>query len=193
MSTVPQDDVKPDTKPQSTSKNKPLNPPSQQVEGSASYPAVPEFPAIEFLPESPESLAQLVDKLEDLVKFTVECEKKELREDISFVDVYQQLMLIKQGVELLNEEYIRYLEAVAAQGATPASEQQLSTEEKHAIKRLSQLQDTCENAKSRIHASLQEHAEEAKQLTKEFQESQSSDQQKSRRRKAKFKGMDGKV
>jgi uncharacterized membrane protein YgaE (UPF0421/DUF939 family) len=116
-----------------------------------------------------------------------------LREDVSFVDVYQQLMLIKQGVELLNEEYLHYLEAVAAQGGIKATEEQLSPEEKRAIKRLADLQETCETAKARIHVSLQEHAEEAKQLTKEFQESQSTDQQKVRRRKAKFKGMDGKV
>lgn len=179
------------TTPEQEGKTAPL--PPQALTEIQRSPLVPEFPPIEFLPESPESLSQLVDKLEDLVKFTVECEKKELREDVSFVDVYQQLMLIKQGVELLNEEYLRYLEAVAAQGATKATEEQLSPEEKRAIKRLADLQETCETAKARIHASLQEHAEEAKQLTKEFQESQSTDQQKVRRRKAKFKGMDGKV
>lgn len=157
-------------------------------QSSSQQPTVPEG---QNLPNAPETFAELVQRLEDLVKFTVECEKKELRDDISFIDVYKQLMLIKEGVELLNQDYVLNYDAMKAEGLVP-EELKLTPEEGKILTKIGNLQHICEEAKERLHKSLQQNPEEVQRLTNELKEAQSTDKQKSRRRQSKFKGMGGK-
>lgn len=143
------------------------------------------------IPGGPENFGDIVQRLEDLVKFTLECEKKELRDDVSFVDVYNQLTLIKEGVELLNQQYLVQLEMLAAQGQIP-SDVPMSSEDKKLYDKLGNLKEVCEEAKARLHESLQQSPIEVQQLSDEIKDSSSTEKQKARRRKSKFKGVGGK-
>ncbi len=151
-----------------------------------SRPPIPELP----LPGSPANFADIVQRLEDLVKFTLECEKKELRSDVNFIDVYKQLTLIKAGVELLNEHYLARLEGFAEQGLIP-KEVPMNPEDQKQYDKLDKLKKVCEEAKARIYDSLQQNPIQVQQLAEEIKDAQSTDKQKIRRRKSKFKGMGG--
>ncbi len=137
------------------------------------------------------TVTDVVNRLEDLIKYTLECENRELREDVSFVDVYKQLMVIREAIELFNRDHMAFLEDVAARGDMPKEEQNLSEEDRKIIERLSRLKSQCEEAKERLHASLQEFPEETAQIKQDLKNSQATEAQKSRRRKSKFKGMGG--
>ena len=138
-------------------------------------------------------LGLLVMELEDLVKIALAAEKNEVDVSIgSFVDVHKKLMAI---YKVLEEFRTSYAKSLATIGLTPedmklTSEQiaELAPQERRLFEKLSSLQTVCEEAKERVHQSLQK----SPSVVKEIKEELKGPQGKSLRRKDKFKGAGGK-
>jgi NifB/MoaA-like Fe-S oxidoreductase len=140
-----------------------------------------------------DELEQIINQLEDLVKVATAAEKNEVEITISsFVDVHKKLMDIYTLIENFREVYRNSLVPF---GLTPEDMRisgeeltSLPSRERKMIEKLHKLQSTCEDAKERIHESLQKNHVAAKQVKEELK---GSERQKVRR-KGKFKGMGGK-
>lgn len=137
-------------------------------------------------------VATIVRQLEDLVKMSVECEERELKPNISFVEVHKKLMAIRKQVELFKENYKKHL-AVAnlkPEDIKPTEEEiaTLGPKEKQILERLKTLQSNCEEARERLHESLQSEQEALNVVKGELK-----DKSKEKiHRKGKFKGVGGK-
>ena len=134
-------------------------------------------------------LGSIVDQLEDLVKLSLECEKKDINQNISFVQVITQLTQLKQ---VLEEFHLSYMEALKKLEVPPQDTKQLKetfenlkTPEKNLLLKLQRLEKECEDARGRMYASLQQNQEAAKDLKAELKS-------KKGRRKEKFKSVGGK-
>lgn len=137
-------------------------------------------------------VASIVRQLEDLVRLSVECEEKELKPNISFVEVHKKLMAIRKQVELFKDNYKKHL-AVAnlkPEDIKPTEEEiaTLGPKEKQILERLKTLQTNCEEARERLHESLQSEQEALNVVKGELK-----DKSKEKiHRKGKFKGVGGK-
>ena len=137
-------------------------------------------------------VAAIVRQLEDLVKLSVECESKELRPDVSFIEVNKKLMAIRKQVESFQENYRRHLAManLKPEDIKPTEEEiaTLGPKEKQILERLKNLQESCEDARERLHVSLQSEQEALNVVKGELK-----DKSKEKiHRKGKFKGVGGK-
>lgn len=139
------------------------------------------------------SIPDVVNRLEDLVHFALECEGKQMREDISFVEIYKRLQEVRKAIDLLNKDQndlISLLTKVGGEEFNPNTVD-LSVEDKKLLEKLNHLRSVCEAAKERIHAQTREHPE-AEQVAKEkIEEAISAPKKKVARRKGKFRAMGG--
>jgi len=151
------------------------------------------MPELKPIPLTPMSLPDLVGRLEELVKFALECEGKELGEKVSFVDIYKELMDIRKSINTLDEAQQQTLSIIesASKEDTP-KEPPLTKEEEKTLGKIQHLQEVCEGAKERIHAAIQEQPEIEAQLKEEVKASTSSKKKKVVRRKGKFRRVGGK-
>jgi len=137
------------------------------------------------------SLEGIVSQLEDLVKLTMECEKKELRPGVSFVDITEQLDNIKNAVGMLHQAYLNTLEAlsITEQDVAKMREKaiQVSERDKKLFEKLDKLQKQCEEGCERMYSSLQQHRTQAREVEEQLK----GERQKKKGRKAKFKGVGG--
>lgn len=155
-------------------------PKENKVDGPAKNPA-------------PIDLGSIVFELEDLVKIALAAEKNEVQITVdSFVDIHKKLMGIYKMVEQFRSEYAKSLEPL---GLTPedmklTSEQiqELGPKERKIFEKLSSMQSICEDAKARVHKSLQESPRELKQIKDELK----GPEKNLVHRKSKFKGVGGK-
>lgn len=145
-------------------------------------------------PETEDSIdvANIVRQLEDLVKMSLECEEKELKPNVSFVEINKKLLAIRKEVERFRENYKQHLAIVSLtpEEVKPTAEEleALGVKEKQALVKLQSLQATCEDARERLHQSLQTEQEGLKILKEEVK-----DKSKEKiHRKGKFKGVGGK-
>ena len=143
--------------------------------------------------ENPASLnfSSIVQELEDLVKLTLECEKKELAPNVKFVQVHNQIKALKEIFDGLHNAYTAALDSLSI----PESEinkmrqdaSHLSENDKKLLQRMTTLQQQCEEAREKIYVSLKENSA----TVKELENSVKSNSKKKRHRKGKFKGVGG--
>ncbi len=148
----------------------------------------------ESAPESDDivDVAEIIQKLEDLVKFSLECEKKDLKPDVSFVDVHKQLLQIQKDINLFQENYRAHLAMVGLTPEevrpTPEDIENLDPKQKKIFDRMQALQSTCETSRERLYQSMQADKETLNEVKSELK-----DKGKEKiRRKGKFKGLGGK-
>ncbi len=187
---------------QSRSQEKPTKAASSQLQGVKSIPQEqsaenilpPELIPLTELPLNPK---EIVEKLEELVKFALECEKKELAEGVSFIKVYKELQELQKSIELLEEaqkENLELLQAIAQrEGIQLSSEIEPTTEEdKKIAEKLRTLSDLCETAKERIHSEIIQNPDVQDLVTEKIKDATATDEKKQVRRKNKFKTIGGK-
>jgi hypothetical protein len=140
------------------------------------------------------SIPEIVDRLEDLVNFAIECEGKSMREDLSFVEVYKRLQEVRKAIDFLNKDQNDLLALLTNLGGTPPDPRtaELSPEDKKLIDKLSHLKLVCEAAKERIHSRTQVSPEVAKIVEEKIEQAVVSEKKKISRRKGKFRPMGGK-
>jgi hypothetical protein len=137
-------------------------------------------------------IAAIVRQLEDLVKLSMECEEKELKPDVSFLDVHNKLLAIRRDIERYQENYKQYLAQFNLRPEdvkpTPEAIEDLGPKEKQILEKLKNLQSTCEDARDRLYESMQ-----ADQATLRSVKGELKEKGKEKiHRKGKFKGVGGK-
>jgi septation ring formation regulator EzrA len=142
--------------------------------------------------DSVRDLAHILQALSDLVRLVRECESKELRENVSFVDVNTRLQEIKKQVDTLQENYRTNLArfGLTPEDMEPTKEEieSLSTKEKKMLNQLQELQNTCEKARDSAYKALQQDPETLRRVTDELK----SKEGRIARRKSRFKSIGGK-
>lgn len=140
------------------------------------------------------SIPEVVERLEDLVRFALECEGKKLRPDVSFVDVYKQLEEVKRAVDALDrdqKDLIELIEKTTGE-SIDAKSSRLSEEDKKVLERLQHLQKLCEEAKDRAYTKMKARPEVEAAVDKEIKEAATPQKKRASRRKDKFRPLGGK-
>ena len=136
----------------------------------------------------------IIQQLEDLVKFSLECEEHDLKPDISFVDVHKKLLQIQSDIQLFQENYRMHLAMLNLTPEdvrpTPEEVEALDPRQRKIFERMNALQSTCEDARERLYKSMQADQETLKSVKSELKEK--SKEKEKIRRKGKFKGQGGK-
>ncbi len=169
----------------------PKNPAVKEEVLATTEAAMPPIPP---LPTGPMSIPEVVNRLEELVQFALECERKELKEGFSFVDVFKQLEEVRQSIELLNQDQQELLELFSSVtgGKVDVDKIPFTQEDKKTLDKLRHLQSVCEAAKERMYVAVKEHPETEAELEQQIAEEQASDKKKIVRRKGKFRPLGGK-
>ena len=133
---------------------------------------------------------RLMNQLEDLVRMTLECENKELKDMQAYVEVNKRLAELRQVIETLHTSYRKTLERMKI------SEEQVATykdnmdkvpsEQKKLFDHLEKLKQMCEEGRERMYTSLQENRETAKEVEEQLET------EKKKARKGKFRSVGGK-
>ncbi len=157
----------------------------------------PEKPNPEETPSPAPAIKQpdiytIVAQLEDLVRFSMECEEKELKPDVSFVEVHKKLMQIQRDIQAFQENSRIFLQQFNLKPEdfrpTPEQIEQLNPRDRKLLERIQSLQNTCQVERDKLYESMQASPETLKQVKNELK-----DKGKEKfRRKSKFKGMGGK-
>lgn len=139
-------------------------------------------------------LASIVMQLEDLVKLSLAAEKNEVQVSIdSFVDVHKKLMDLYRRVEAFRANYTKSLAALGLEPKdiqpSPEDIQQLGLSERKVFEKLGALQAMCQEAKERLHESLNQ---QPAATMNEVKEELKGPDRKLTRRQGKFKGVGGK-
>jgi hypothetical protein len=169
--------------------------PQEKKEDKVPNEPPPAMPPLKPVSTTNMPLHELVDHLEELVMFALECEKKEIQEKVSFVDVYKKLMVIKQSIDLLSkdqQEAVNVMENLSKYGTVPKEDKELAPEDKKLIDKLDHLQSICVSAKERLYETLQKAPEVEEDLKAKIKEATGSEERKSKRRQAKFRRVGGK-
>lgn len=137
-------------------------------------------------------ISAIVQQLEDLVKFSIECEEKELKPNVSFIDIHKKLLQIQQDIQLFQDNFRTHLAlyGLKPEDVKPTSEEidSLDPKQRKIFERMDALKQTCESARDRLYQSMQQDPETLKVVKEELK-----DKSKQKiRRKGKFKGMGGK-
>lgn len=152
-----------------------------------------DMPPLQPIGTMPLPVNEIVNRLEELVRFVLECETKPIQQDVSFVDIYKQLLKIREAITVLSADQQDMLSMLEAAGV---SRQQmnaaLSQEEKKMISKLQNLQGICEAAKDRLHKSIKKNPEVEKEIQEKIRAETTTKKQKIVHRKGKFKRMGGK-
>ncbi len=153
---------------------------------------------VEILQELTLPNLEIVAQLEDLVKLTLECEKRDIASHVSFNETMQQLQEVQKSMELLQQyqqETLKTLEDIAKREKIdfPSEEESLSKESASVINQLQTLTSICEAAQERSHREILQNPDIHAELTKSLKESVASEAAKKRKRKNKFRtlGQDG--
>ena len=165
----------------------------QDNQSAAATSAKKGMPPLQPVPEGA-SIPEVVARLEDLVKFALECEGKRPRPDVSFVDVFKQLEEVRRAVDALSrdqKELINLIEKTTGERVDVKSSR-LSEEDKKIVERLQNLQKLCEEAKERAYVKMKAHPEQEAALNREIKESSVPQKKKAGRRKDKFRPLGGK-
>ncbi len=144
------------------------------------------------VPADVRDVLALVGQLEDLVKLSLECEGKELKPEVSFLEVHKKLLQIQKDIQKYHDDY---KEALALYGLTPedvrpTQEQidSLNPKDRKIFERIQTLQSTCEKERDRLYASMQADQRTLKAVKEELK-----DKSKEKlRRKGKFRGLGNK-
>jgi hypothetical protein len=170
---------------------------AKKPEPDKEIPEKAEMPALRPVPFQPLSFEELVGRLEELVLFALECEKRELKEGVSFVNVYKQLMNLRKAIDILAEdqkEAFEVMQDMAKERGIQIQPNQasLSDKDKKVLEKLRSLQEICEAARGRLYESMKENPEEERALEEKIQEATTSEEKRAKRRKGKFRRLGSK-
>lgn len=149
-------------------------------------------------PETPQehddikNVLALVGQLEDLVKLSLECEGKELKPDVSFIEVHKKLLQIQKDIQTYHDDYKKSLALYGLTPddvrPTPEQVETLDPKDKKLLERIQALQQTCEKERDRLYTSMQADQRTLKAVKEELK-----DKSKDKiRRKGKFRGLGSK-
>lgn len=175
-----------------------------QMESSTSFPrktVAPKEGTDEAVPKAAAtgpalSALEMVSQLEELVRLALECENKELRDGVSFADVYNRLIGIRKSLDFLaadQEKLLSFLRKVDAKRAARSSqgpegpEEGLEPKDNPLLEKLKQLKASCEQARERVHASLSQHPGAAEEIKEKIASASFSKKKKIIHRKGKFR------
>jgi len=151
-----------------------------------------ERPPLQEIAATPLSVVQLVHRLEELVKYSLECESGQMREDFSFVDIYKQLLELRKVIDTFSKEQQDLLREITKAAGEESQEIPFSKEDRAVLSKIQELQGVCETAKDRLYQTMQENPDVEKQLQEKVQEAGSTKQRKKVRRRGKFRRLGGK-
>ncbi len=142
-------------------------------------------------PQEEPNLKYIVQQLEDLVRFVVESEGKELNPNISIFEIHAKLALLKKQMD----QFQKFCnERLRATGLSPEAliqnKEQLEgigSQQRILLERIEKMTKKCEVAREEIYQSLQENKEALKQMHEEQKVKEGKGS-----RKSKFKGVGGK-
>lgn len=153
----------------------------------------PEGPQLQPIGPEPLSAGEIVTRLEELVRYVLECEVKPMQKDVSFVDVYKQLVQIREAINVLSTDQQAMLSVLEAAGITKEQmDKALSPEDKKTVLKLQNLQGICEAAKDRLHRSIQRNPEADREVQEKIRSETTTKKQKIVHRKGKFRPLGGK-
>lgn len=153
-----------------------------------------EMPPLRPIPTSAPSIPEVVERLEELVKFALECEGKKLKEGVSFVDVFKQLEEVRAAIDLLNkdqQELLALFSSISG-GKVDMNALPFSEEDKKILDKLRHLQSVCEAAKERMYVAIKSHPEAEAIVDEKLEQATSTDKKKAARRKEKFRPLGSK-
>jgi DNA repair ATPase RecN len=137
-------------------------------------------------------MSNMVQQLDDIIKFALECEKKTNVKVFNFPKAQEQIAQIQSQLQLLNEAYKRTLDELGITDADLETYrkriQESSGPEKKLFSHIEKLQKICQESRDRIYNTLQANAEVVKKMKAET----ASDKKKMKTRKGKFKSVGGK-
>jgi len=144
-------------------------------------------------PDDIGDINDIILQLEDLVKLALEAEEHPENLAISsFVDVHKKLMKIHALVNEFRSSYAKSLEMVGLrpEDMKPDGDevQELGPKEKIVLEKLNSLRATCEEAKSRMHETLQQNEPTVREVKEELK----GKERQTIRRKSRLKGAGGK-
>jgi hypothetical protein len=150
-----------------------------------------DLPELKPIGPTPMGLPELVERLEELVKFSLEFEQKPLKEGVSFVTVYKQLQDIRRAIEVLSKDQ-QFTLSLIEEASKDQKELPINKEGEKLLNKIGQLKETCEAARERAHAALQEQPGAEELLKEQVKEVTTSKKKKVARRKGKFRRVGGK-
>ncbi len=150
-----------------------------------------DFPEIKPIGPTPMGLPELVERLEELVKFSLEFEQKPLKEGVSFVTVYKQLQEIRKAIEVLSKDQ-QFTLSLIEEAGRDQEELPITKEGEKLLNKIGSLRETCEAARERAHVALQEQPGAEELLKEQVKDSTTSKKKKVVRRKGKFRRVGGK-
>ncbi len=146
----------------------------------------------EMVPPKVPSVTEIVGQLESLVRYALECEDKPLKDDVSFVDVYRQLVEVQKAINSLDRDQKELINMMARAADVPLEELPAAgPEDAKNIQKLKMLEKMCGDAQERLHASMAGQTEATRELKEKIEESTTNDKKKAIHRKGKFKKMGG--
>jgi hypothetical protein len=153
-----------------------------------------EMPPLKINPTGPASIPEVVNRLEDLVKFALECEGKKLKEGVSFVEVFKQLEEVRTAIDLLNKDQQELLDLFSSVtgGKIEVNKADFTDEQKKILEKLKHLQSVCEAAKQRMYTKVKSQPETEAIVKEKIEDSTASEKKKIMRRKEKFRPLGGK-
>jgi hypothetical protein len=153
-----------------------------------------EMPPVKTIPSGTPTVPEVVNRLEELVQFALECEGRELREGVSFVDIFKQLEEVRHAVEYLNQDQKELLSlfSMATGEKIDMEKVALSDEDKKIVGKLRHLQSVCEAAKQRMYVTTKTAPEAEVALQEKIADATTPEAKKIARRKEKFRPLGGK-
>ena len=177
---------------QANKQDKPLEDPTFKKSPSREKQGA--MPPLKPIEPGPLSTAEVVNRLEDLVNFALECEGKQIKPDVSFVQVYKQLQEVRQAIDLLIQDQNKLVAMLNAAGQQQINikPENLSPEDKKIVERIQRLKSLCEEAKDRIRTRTTARPQMAKEVEEKIEESVVPEKKKIARRKGRFRPLGGK-
>lgn len=140
------------------------------------------------------SVDQLIQKLEELVRMALEAEHMEPRKNIPFVEIMQDLALVKKALDAISadQENINVLVKYMKEHYPPQQEIKKDDKQEHRqMEKLKELTEICEAARDRLHAELTANPQTEERVKEIVEESSATPKRKTTRRKRKFRSMGG--
>ena len=137
-----------------------------------------------------DALQRLLGQLEDLVKLSLDAEKKEFAGDAKkFAEVHAELRKMHQIADAMSAGYREALKSVSlSEEDTKRFRENLQGREKKMSDTIQGLIEECEGAKQRAYQALQRNRSVVNEVNKEL----GSEKQKGRDRRDRFKSVGGK-
>jgi len=137
-----------------------------------------------------EALHQLYMQLEDLVRLTLDAEKKEfIGDNKTFIEVYQKLQQMNRVANAMMEGYQKALESLSlTEEDVQRFRETLKGKEKKMTDTMGRLIQECEAAKERTYKAIQEDNVMARSVKEDLK----TEEQKGKKRRDRFKSVGGK-